>query len=293
MKSALLAGALLGGSFLFSFFSPPASLMFLLGVYFLAGTPALIDSLHDLLNFEINIDVLMTLAAFLSVLIGSELEGALLLVLFELSAALENMVAQKTRSSVLNLHKLSPRVASVIDSDGRLYEKALADVILGEHLLVRAGEIVPLDGQVVDGRSYVNFVHLTGESQPLPKAVGDEIPAGAGNLDGTLTIQVTRSSRDSTLSRIIQLITKAQEAKPRLEQFLNRFGKYYATTIILLAFGFAIFLPFLWNLPFLGSEGGLPRSSFLDRCFPLRSHLSDADSLLKRDEQLRPPRHFA
>ncbi len=256
LKSSLFAGFLLALSFIFSFYSAPASLLFLIGVYFLVGTPALINSIHDLLNFEINIDVLMTLAAFLSVLIGSELEGALLLVLFELSAAMENMVTEKTRSSVLNLHKLSPRVATVITEDGSVYEKALGEISVGMTLLVRAGEIVPLDGQVIDGRSYVNLVHLTGESQPLSKAPGDEVPAGAGNLDGTLTIRVTRSSGDSTVSRIIRLITQAGEAKPRVEQFLDRFGKYYATTIILLALGFALFLP----LPYLGSEGSVYRA---------------------------------
>jgi heavy metal translocating P-type ATPase len=260
LRSALFAGLLLALSFAFSFHSTPISLFFLTAVYFLAGTPALINSLHDLFNFEINIDVLMTLAAFLSVVIGSELEGALLLVLFELSGALEGMVTQKTRSSVLNLHKLSPRVACVIGNDGIIYEKALGEIALGTPLLVKAGEIVPLDGEVIDGRSYVNLIHLTGESQPMAKAIGDDVPAGAGNLDGTLTIRVTRSSGDSTVSRIIKLITEAQEAKPKVEQFLDRFGKYYAMTIILLSFCFALALPLFWGLPYLGPEGGIYRA---------------------------------
>jgi Zn2+/Cd2+-exporting ATPase len=260
LRSALFAGLLLALSFAFSFHSTPISLFFLTAVYFLAGTPALINSLHDLFNFEINIDVLMTLAAFLSVVIGSELEGALLLVLFELSGALEGMVTQKTRSSVLNLHKLSPRVACVIGNDGIIYEKALGEIALGTPLLVKAGEIVPLDGEVIDGRSYVNLIHLTGESQPMAKAIGDDVPAGAGNLDGTLTIRVTRSSGDSTVSRIIKLITEAQEAKPKVEQFLDRFGKYYAMTIILLSFCFALALPLFWGLPYLGPEGSVYRA---------------------------------
>jgi heavy metal translocating P-type ATPase len=250
LKSALLAGALLATSY---FVHSP---FLLLLVYFLVGTPALINSLHDLLSFEINIDVLMTLAAFLSVVIGSEREGALLLVLFELSAALENMVANKTRSSVLNLHKLFPRFATVTTADGHTLEKSIAEVQVGEELLVKAGEIVPLDGDVTAGRSFVNLVHLTGESEPLAKTVGDEVAAGAGNLDGTLTVRVKRTSTDSTLSRIIALITKAQEGKPVVEQFLDRFGKRYATTIILLSFAFALFLP----LPFLGPEGSIYRA---------------------------------
>jgi heavy metal translocating P-type ATPase len=260
LRSALFAGFLLACAFAASFYSAPASLVLLTAVYFLAGTPALINSLHDLSNFEINIDVLMTLAAFLSVIIGSELEGALLLVLFELSAAMEGMVAQKTRSSVLNLHKLSPRVACVIGDNGIIYQKALAEISIGTHILVKAGEIIPLDGRVLEGRSYVNLIHLTGESQPMGKTIGDEVPAGAGNLDGTLTISVTRTSGDSTVSRIIKLITQAQHAKPKIEQFLDRFGKYYASTIILLSLIFAIALPVFWGLPYLGPEGGIYRA---------------------------------
>jgi heavy metal translocating P-type ATPase len=260
VRTALFAGFLLACAFVLSFHSTPASLALLTAVYFLAGTPALINSIRDISNFEINIDVLMTLAAFLSVIIGSEMEGALLLVLFELSAAMEGMVEQKTRSSVLNLHKLSPRVACVIGENGIIYEKALAEIPIGARILVKAGEIIPLDGEVIDGRSYVNLVHLTGESQPIGKTVGDEVPAGAGNLDGTLTISVTRTSGDSTVSRIIKLITQAQDAKPKLEQFLDRFGKYYASTIILLSVAFAIALPVFWGLPYLGAEGGIYRA---------------------------------
>ena len=260
LKSALFAGFLLALAFVMSFHSTPISLFFLAGVYFLVGTPALINAIHDLKKFEINIDILMTLAALLSVLIGSQLEGALLLVLFELSGAMEDMVAQKTRSSVLNLHKLSPRVASVVGKDGVIFEKALAEIAVDSLILIRAGEIVPLDGIVVEGQSDVNLVHLTGESQPFSKTIGDDVAAGSGNLDGTLTIRVTRSSGDSTLSRIVRLITQAQESKPRVEQFLDRFGKYYAIAIILLSFAFALLLPWILNLSFLGTEGSVYRA---------------------------------
>jgi len=260
LRSSIFAGFLLAASFAVSFFSVPASFFLLTAVYFLVGTPALINSIHDLSNFEINIDVLMTLAALLSVLIGSGFEGALLLVLFDFSAAMEGMVTEKTRSSVLNLHKLSPRTACVIGESGVLYEQAITEVTVGTHILVKAGEVVPLDGDVIDGRSYVNLVHLTGESQPISKTIGDDVPAGAGNLDGTLTLKITRSSADSTLSTIIKLITQAQETKPKVEQFLDRFGKYYATSIILLSALFALTLPFFFHLPYLGTEGSIYRA---------------------------------
>ncbi len=260
LKGALFAGFLLACSYLISFYSSSTSLFFLAGVYFLVGTPALINSFHDVLKFEINIDVLMTLAALLSVAIGSALEGALLLVLFECSAAMEGMVAQKTRSTVISLHKFSPRRAFVIGENHEIYEKALPEITVGSLILVKAGEIIPLDGEVIEGRSFINLVHLTGESAPISKSKGDDVPAGAGNLDGTLTLRVTRTSADSTITRIIKLITTASASKPKVEQFLDRFGKYYASTIILLALVFGLTLPYILNLPYLGTEGSIYRA---------------------------------
>jgi Cd2+/Zn2+-exporting ATPase len=260
LKAAIFSAVLLFSSFTTSFFLPPLSHLLLLFVYFFSGTPALLGSIEDIKNLEINIDVLMTLAALLSALIGSGMEGALLLVLFELSAAMENMVSEKTKGTLLSLHQLSPRFACVISSDATLYDKAVKEIPIGTHLLIKAGEIVPLDGTVVDGSSFVNLFHLTGESHPVPKKKGNEVQAGSRNLDGTLTLEVTRTSNDSTLTRIIELITQAQEAKPRLQRFLDRFGKWYALTIILLFFTFALTLPFLFSIPYLGSEGGIYRA---------------------------------
>jgi Cd2+/Zn2+-exporting ATPase len=260
LRSSVIAAILLAVAYFLSFTSPLGSTLILSIVYLLVGTPALINALKDLSRWDINIDVLMTLAALLSVVIGSELEGALLLVLFELSAGMEIVVGEKTRSSVLHLNRLSPRSAWVVGDQGHLIEQSVRDIRVGTLVLVKAGEIVPLDGTVVEGRSFVNLVHLTGESAPLSKQVGDEVPAGAGNLDGTLTIQVTRSSSDSTLSRIIQLVTTAQNSKPRLQQFLDRFSKIYASSIIGLFLFFAFALPYFWNIPYLGPEGGIYRA---------------------------------
>jgi heavy metal translocating P-type ATPase len=260
LKTAVFSAFLLFSSFTTSFILPPLSHLLLLFVYFFCGTPALLGSIQDIKNLEINVDVLMTLAALLSVIIGSGMEGALLLVLFELSAAMENMVSDKTKNTLLNLHQLSPRFACVISSDGTLYDKAVKEIPIGTHLLIKAGEVVPLDGTVIGGSSFVNLFHLTGESHPVPKKKGNEVPAGARNLDGTLTLDVTRTSSDSTLTRIIQLITQAQEAKPQLQQFLDRFGKWYAMTIMSLFFIFALTLSLFFPIPYFGPEGGIYRA---------------------------------
>ena len=261
-ESLFTAAVLLALSFAL-FFVPtllPLSYLLLTAVYFFAGIPALISSIEDLLQAEVNIDVLMTLAAFASVGIGSGMEGGLLLVLFALSSTMEEMVSSKAKGAISTLKKLSPTKACVVDAEGRLIECAIRDVEVGQWVLVKSGEMVPLDGVVVAGHSSLNLVHLTGESLPVSKGEGDEVPAGAMNLEGVLTLKVSRTSADSTLSRIITLVTEAQSARPKLQRWLDRFSEGYAITIILLSALFALALPFLLSIPFLGREGSLYRA---------------------------------
>lgn len=262
IKSSLFAALLLIASFALSF-SPstlPISHILLIMVYFLAGIPSLIESIEDLLRFDINIDILMTLAAFSSVLIGSSMEGALLLVLFSISGAMEDAVTSKAKSSISSLHKLAPTRACVIESDGTVIERAIADVSVGTHILIKSGQIVPLDGKVIDGASSVNLVHLTGENFPITKVIGDIVPAGARNLEGFLTLIVTHTSADSTLAKIIRLVTEAQESRPALQRWFDKLSKGYAISIICLAALFSITLPFIFSMPFLGVGGSLYRS---------------------------------
>ncbi|MBS0626360.1 MAG: cadmium-translocating P-type ATPase [Verrucomicrobia bacterium] len=260
LRGAASAALLLALAFGFSFVSEPLSFIFLSMVYFLSGAPALLAAIEDLKNLEINIDVLMTLAAFVAVLVGSGLEGALLLVLFELSHGMEDSVSNKAKSAIHNLNHLAPKFAHVLDESGTVYEKSVREIVVGMKVLVKNGEIVPLDGHVMEGSSSVNLVHLTGESMPIPKQVGDPIPAGARNLEAALIIEVNRTSADSTLTKIIQLITQAQEAKPKIQRWLDQFGKRYATTIIVLTFLFAVGIPLLFSIPYFGHEGGIYRA---------------------------------
>ncbi len=271
LKGSILALLFLIVSFFLSFYANllPLSHIFLIGVYFFAGIPALIESIEDLKEFDINIDILMTLAAFSSVLIGSGMEGGLLLVLFALSGSIEDAVTAKAKSSISSLHKLSPTKATVIDVDGTHIERSVIDIPVGAVILVKASQIVPLDGIVINGISSVNLSYLTGENFPVEKKVNDEVPAGAKNLEGALTIQITKTSSDSTLSKIIDLVTEAQDAKPKLQRFFDYFSGKYAVSIIMLAAIFASALPFLLNIPFLGVEGSLYRAlSFLIAASP-------------------------
>lgn len=262
LKTSIIATCCLIVSFLLSWFPTlmPLSYLALAMVYFLAGVPSLIESLEEIAAYEINIDMLMTLAAFSSVLIGSGMEGGLLLVLFSLSGSMEEFVTSKAKSSISSLHKLSPTKACVINSEGILLDRSIKDITIGTLILVKSGQIVPLDGIVMEGTSSVNLVHLTGENNPITKSKGDEVPAGARNMEGTLTLKITRTSADSTLARIIQLVTQAQVERPVLQRWFDKTSKTYAITIILLSAFFAITLPVILNIPFFGIEGSVYRA---------------------------------
>ena len=261
LKASLVGGAFLAISFVLLMNSLTSlSHLFLIFVYFLTGMESLIGAIEDLIQLEVNIDVLMVLAAFLSILIGSGLEGGLLLVLFSFSGAMEKAVTAKAKSALSGLRALSPTIAYSVQVDGSIIERSVRDIQVGESILVKAGEVVPLDGEVIAGDSSVNLVHLTGENLPAPKKVGDIVPSGARNLDGTLTLKVSHNSTESTLARLIKLITEAQESKPRLQWWIDRLSQGYALSIIFASFAFALLLPFISSEPYLGREGSIYRA---------------------------------
>lgn len=260
LKSSLLAAFLLLLSFLLSFSFLPLAHLLLTFVFFLVGVPAFIESFEDTIQGKINIHLLMTLSAFISLGISREFEGALLLVLFELSSAMEEQVTQKAKGAVQDLHELSPSKAWVVQEGGYLLETSVKEIAAKTPILVKVGEIVPLDGKVIEGISHYSIAHLTGESLPIKSHPGVEIPAGAKILDQPVLLEVTRTSNDSTLMRILNLITQAAGAKPKVERFLDRWGEAYAMGIIGLTCAFALLLPWLFSLPFLGYDGSIYRA---------------------------------
>lgn len=262
LRISLLSGISLAVAFVLSFFTQHAPLAqsFLILSYFLSGTPALIQTLRNFSRFTISISSLMTISAFLSFLIGSEYEGGLLLFLFAASGALEHTVMNKAKASLSDLHKLNPSKALLLTPQGYHLEKSVKDIKVGDKILIKAGELIPLDGKVIEGSSDVSYAHLTGEATPLPKKEGDSLLAGAKNFDGLLVLEVSAPHKHSTLSKLIELITKAHEKKPSLQQSFDRYGAIYAKTVIVLTLLFALFFFFVIDLPFLGTNGALYRA---------------------------------
>lgn len=261
IKVAIGSAFLLLLSYFFSYFIPvaPAANLCLLFTFVFAGVPALIGAVEDLFDFQINIDVLMTLAAFASIFIGSGKEGALLLVLFAISGAMEKMVKQKTKGTLSALKKILPTKALVVEQE-QVTERAIRKITVGTSILIKPGEIIPLDGVVEKGECSLDISHLTGEAIPLKVTVGSKVVAGGKNLDGAITIKTTKASAESTLTKLIEMIIEAQKSKPKLQRWIDRFSSAYAFGIIVITFFLMTLFPLLGLAPFLGEQGSIYRS---------------------------------
>ncbi|SGA00467.1 cation-translocating P-type ATPase [Chlamydia abortus] len=234
--------------------------LFVVFTFFLAGTPALIKSLDDIRNKTVNIDILMTSAAFGSIFIGGALEGSLLLVLFAISEALGQMVSGKAKGTLASLKHLAPTIAWVVQEDGNLEKIPVRLVEVGHIIRVKSGEIVPLDGEIVHGSSSINLMHLTGEKIPKSCQVGSIVPAGAHNLEGSFDLKVLKTGADSTISHIINLVIQAQKSKPRLQQRLDKYSSVYALTIFAISTSIAVLVPLFTSIPFLGPNSAFYRA---------------------------------
>lgn len=232
----------------------------LLFTFFFAGTQALIGALEDLFTLTINIDVLMILSAFLALLIGSGKEGALLLVLFAFSGALEERVRGRANKSLRSLTQLAPNKTYVVEENGALTLYSVKAIKPGKKIYVPAGHVIPLDGIVLSGESSLNLVHLTGENKPRFVKKGDEVVAGASNLEGPLTIEVTTTSSDSTIARIVQMVMEAHQRRPKFQRLIDRFSSTYAKIVIFSSLAIAIFSPFLFDIAYTGFKGSIYRA---------------------------------
>ena len=200
----------------------------------LSGYPVVRGGYYSARNRSLDIDLLMGTAIIAATGIGYFVEAATLAVLFSIAELLEDYSMDRARDSLRELMELSPDEATVRRHGDEVTVPA-EDVAVGEIVVVRPGEKIPLDGTVVDGQSAVDESPITGESIPVDKSRGDEVYAGAINEEGYLEVEVTSTAGDSTLSRIIEMVQGAQEKKTEKEQFVDRFAGYYTPVVVALA----------------------------------------------------------
>ena len=187
----------------------------------------------------IDINVLMVIAVAGAMALGEWLEGASVVFLFAVAQWLEVRTMERARQAIHALIDLSPREAIVRHGAGE-QRIPVENVKIGEEIVLRPGDKVPLDGVVVEGHSDVNEAPLTGESLPIDKTAGDEVYAGTINGHGALEVRVTRLVRDTRLSRIIHLVETAQASRAPVQSFVDRFARWYTPAVIVLALGIAL-----------------------------------------------------
>jgi Cd2+/Zn2+-exporting ATPase len=205
------------------------------GAYVAGGVFSLVRSVKSLRGRRLDIDLLMLLSALGAGVIGEYAEGAALLFLFSLSNALESRALRRTTSAIGSLMKLRPDEALRLDAEGNEHMVAADDLEPGEVVRVRPGGRIPVDGHLQSGFTAVDQAAITGESEPAEKGPGDLVFSGTINVGGTVEIEVDKLASESTLSRIIELVEEAREAKAPTQRFIDRFEQGYAATVIFAA----------------------------------------------------------
>jgi Cd2+/Zn2+-exporting ATPase len=195
------------------------------------GWPIARAALAALRRRSLDMNVLMTLAALGAVGIGSYAEGAWVLVLFAVGTTLETYAFDRSRRSVTELMELAPEQARVLHDDGSERLVPVEEVTVGARFLVRPGERIPLDGDVVAGASSVDEAPITGESVPVDKEPGSTVFAGTLNAQGALTVRASKAAEDSTLARLAALVEQAQGSRAPSERFVDRFARVYTPLV--------------------------------------------------------------
>ncbi len=198
------------------------------------------EGLKGLKKFSLDEMTLMTIAVVAAFAIGEGFEGAMVTILFHVGEFIENRAVQKGRQRIDALLSIVPENANLCLADGSVEVRPAASVQIGETILVRAGERIPLDSVILEGNSEVDTSAVTGESQPAPVEPGSTLLSGMINLSGVLKCRVERDFSNSTASKIAQMVEEATEKKGKTEKFITRFARIYTPVVVALALLLAV-----------------------------------------------------
>lgn len=200
----------------------------------LGAAPIAIQAYQALKVKVISIDVLVTIAVAGAFFLNNFEESAIVTFLFLFGAFLEQRTLSKTRSAIQKLIEMAPEQALKQMTNGEYQEVDIDEVKVGDHLLVKTGAKVPVDGTVLAGTGTVNEASITGEAFPVEKKIGAQVYAGTILENGTIQMLADRIGKDTTFGKIIELVEEAQDSKSEAERFIDRFSRYYTPAVLLL-----------------------------------------------------------
>ncbi|NJL37683.1 MAG: heavy metal translocating P-type ATPase [Leptolyngbyaceae cyanobacterium SM1_4_3] len=230
------------------------ALLLLPTAYLIGGFGSAREGLTTLLQEqELDVDLLMIVAALGAAFLGLWrreyyliVDGAVLILIFAISGALEGYAMQRTERSIRSLMSLTTDAARVV-VDGQEQLIPIAELRVGDRIRVKPGELIPTDAVILAGETALNEAAITGESLPVEKTIGAEVFAGTLNGYGALLLKVHQSPESSLLQRIIRVVEQAQTEKPKSQQFIERFERGYARVVVLVGLLLALLPPFLWG----------------------------------------------
>ena len=225
------------------------ALILFLTVAIISGYEIIPNGIKALIKGKFSISLLITIAAIGAFLIGEGAEGASVIFLFYIAEYLEDYAGERARKSIGSLIKLAPQTAIVKRGEKNFKLHAHA-VEINEVVVVKPGDKIPLDGIVINGISTVNQSAITGESLPVIKKEGNNVFAGTINEEGYLEVKVTKTSDETVISKIIELVKASQQKKSKTEAFIDKFSNYYTPGVLGLAVLVATIPPFIFGLNF-------------------------------------------
>ncbi|MED3652096.1 heavy metal translocating P-type ATPase [Heyndrickxia sporothermodurans] len=255
-----LIAALLSGLFIFigwlssQWNHETISIAFYLLAFIIGGYAKAKEGIVDTVkNKELNVEMLMILAAIGSAVIGYWTEGAILIFIFSLSGALETYTMNKSQKEISSLLEIQPETATrIIQGKEKVIHVSLLEV--GDHIIVKPGERIPADGKIIEGTTTIDESTISGESVPVTKGIRAEVFAGTININGSVIVEVMKQANETVFQKIIDLVQSAQSEKSPSQLFIERFESIYVKIVLLVVLIMMVVPHFLfdwsWNTTF-------------------------------------------
>lgn len=219
--------------------------------YFTAGWDILWKAVRNIAHGQVfDENFLMAIASVGAMLIGEYSEGVAVMIFYQVGELFQSIAVGRSRKNIADMMDINPEFANV-ERNGEVSEVEPGEVLVGETVVIKPGERVPLDGEIIFGSSGLNTAALTGESALREVTVGDEVISGSVNINGLLKIRVTKQYSDSTVAKILELVENSSDNKARTENFITRFARVYTPLVVIAALLTAV-IPPLFN----GDWGG-------------------------------------
>lgn len=246
----LVSAVALAGAILQESDTSRAALILYALAYFAIGAKVLKAAATDLFHLQpLNENFLMTIATIGAAVLGEYSEAVAVMLFYSVGTLFEEIAVEKSRKSVSNLMDIRPDYATLYrkNPDGSVWEerKTPEEIKIGELIIIRPGELIPLDGIIVEGNTSLDMSPLTGESLPVDLRVGDSVTSGSINISGVIIAQTSADFEQSTVSKILDLVENASARKGKIERFITRFARIYTPIVVASALAIGIFPPLI------------------------------------------------